>query len=184
MIAQHPIKLAAIRTGGSRPWAISGIVRVAKKKIRIPVPMEVAMKALVVIATTSALIVSAQAAVLAPISPQRALSYRRQCVMVEGMASVRKDPNRLGTDVDIDGEKSPFLGYILPGDESQFSKLNSYVGKIVDITGIVQFYQGRAEIKMTSANQIKLASPNKESGGLTHIDPSFAISGSVFCGSN
>jgi hypothetical protein len=144
--------------------------------------MEIVMKALVVIATTGSLVASAQGAALAPISPQLALSNKGQCVMVEGKANVRKDPNRLGTDVDLDGEKSPFLGYILPGDLLQFPTLNTYNGKIVDITGIVQFYQGRAEIKMTSASQIKIASPSNGSGGLTHIDPSFAATGSVFCG--
>jgi DNA/RNA endonuclease YhcR with UshA esterase domain len=146
--------------------------------------MEAAMKALVVIATTSALIASAQAAVLAPISPHLALAYRGQCVMVEGKASIRKDPNRQGIDVDLDGEKSPFLGYIIRNDEAQFPALHSYDGKIVDITGIIQFYQGRAEIKMTSARQLKIASPNKAADGLTHINPSFAVGESVFCGSN
>jgi DNA/RNA endonuclease YhcR with UshA esterase domain len=145
-------------------------------------PLEIAMKTSIVFATTSALIVSAQALTLAPISPHRALSYKGQCVMVEGKASVRKDPIRLGTDIDLDGEKSPFLGYIIPGNESQFPSLNSYAGKIVDITGVVQFYQGRAEIRMTSANQINPASPNKGTGGLTHIDPSFVVGGSEFCG--
>jgi hypothetical protein len=145
-------------------------------------PTEIAMKALAVIATTGTLIASAQAAVLAPISPQLARSNKGQCVMVEGRASVRKDPNRLGTDIDLDGEKSPFLGYILPGNESQFPTLDSYAGKTVDITGIVQFYMDRAEIVITSAKQIKLASPNSEPGGRTSIDPSFDYTGSVFCG--
>jgi len=145
-------------------------------------PSEIALKTSIVFATTGALIVSAQAFILAPISPQRALSYKGQCVMVEGKASVRKDPIRFGTDIDLDGEKSPFFGYILPGDESQFASLNSYAGKIVDITGVVQFYQGRAEIGMVSAKQINPASSNKGTGGLTHIDPSFAVSGSGFCG--
>jgi DNA/RNA endonuclease YhcR with UshA esterase domain len=140
------------------------------------------MKILAVVASTGALIVSAQGAVLAPISPQLAQSNKGQCVMVEGKANIRKDPNRLGTDVNLDGEKSPFLGYVPPGNESQFPVLSSYEGKIVDITGVVQFYQGRAEIKITSANQIKPASANGESGGLTHIDPSFAATGSIFCG--
>ena len=80
--------------------------------------------------------------------------------MVEGIASIRKDPQRLGTDIDLDGEHSPFLGYIIAGNEAQFPNLASYAGKLVDITGVVQFYLARAEVKMTSASQLKLASPN------------------------
>jgi hypothetical protein len=80
--------------------------------------------------------------------------------VVEGIASIRKDPKRLGTDIDLDGEHSPFLGYIIAGNEAQFPNLASYAGKLVDITGVVQFYLGRAEVKMTSASQLKLASPN------------------------
>ena len=144
--------------------------------------MEIGMKILAVVSLTGASIFSAQAAVLAPISPKLALSNKGQCVIVEGKATIRKDPNRAGTDVDLDGEKSPFLGYIIPGDEAQFPGLSSYNGKIVDITGVVQFYQGRAEIKISSSKQIKSASPGSGSEGLTHIDPSFASAGSVFCG--
>ena len=95
-----------------------------------------------------------------PISPHDALLNEGQCVVVEGIASIRKDPQRLGTDIDLDGEHSPFLGYIIAGDEAQFPNLASYAGKRVDITGVVQFYLARAEVKMTSASQLKLASPN------------------------
>jgi len=95
-----------------------------------------------------------------PISPHDALLNEGQCVVVEGIASIRKDPKRLGTDIDLDGEHSPFLGYIIAGNEAQFPNLASYAGRRVDITGVVQFYLGRAEVKMTSATQLKLASPN------------------------
>jgi hypothetical protein len=95
-----------------------------------------------------------------PISPHKALFNEGEAVMVEGIASIRPDPQRLGTDIDLDGEHSPFLGYILAGHDTQFPNLASYAGKKVVITGVVQFYLGRAEVKMTSAKQLKLASPN------------------------
>jgi DNA/RNA endonuclease YhcR with UshA esterase domain len=95
-----------------------------------------------------------------PISPHEALFNEGEAVTVEGIASIRKDPQRLGIDIDLDGEHSPFLGYIIAGHDAQFPNLASYAGKMVDITGVVQFYLGRAEVKMTSAKQLKLASPN------------------------
>lgn len=94
-----------------------------------------------------------------PISPREALLNEGQCVVVEGIAGIRKDPLRLGTDIDLDGEHSPFFGYIIAGNEAQFPNLARYAGKMVDITGVVQFYLGRAEVKMTSATQLELASP-------------------------
>jgi hypothetical protein len=96
--------------------------------------------------------------------------------MVEGIASVRPDPQRLGTDVDIDGKDSPFFGYILPGNEKQFPELQSLNGQQVQITGVVQFYHSRAEVRMTAAQQIAPASAGS-SGGPTHIGPEFARSG-------
>ena len=113
---------------------------------------------LLAISTTPA-IAPAFAFPFPPISPHEALLNEGQCVVVEGIASIRKD-QRLGTDIDLDGEHSPFLGYIIAGNEAQFPNLASYAGKLVDITGVVQFYLGRAEVKMTSASQLKLASPN------------------------
>src|ERR1700678_1246461 len=114
---------------------------------------------LLAISTTPA-IAPAFAFPFPPISPHDALLNEGQCVVVEGIASIRKDPQRLGTDIDLDGEHSPFLGYIIAGNEAQFPNLTSYAGKLVNITGVVQFYLGRAEVKMTSASQLKLASPN------------------------
>jgi hypothetical protein len=110
--------------------------------------------------STAPAIAPASAYPFPPISPHEALLDEGQCVVVEGVASIRKDPQRLGTDIDLDGERSPFLGYIIAGHDARFPNLASYAGKRVDITGVVQFYLGRAEVKMTSAPQLKLASPN------------------------
>jgi DNA/RNA endonuclease YhcR with UshA esterase domain len=99
----------------------------------------------------------ALASAFPPISPHAALFHEGEAVTVEGIASIRKDPLRLGMDIDLDGEHSPFLGYIIAGHDPQFPNLGRYAGKMVDITGVVQFYLGRAEVKMTSATQLKLA---------------------------
>jgi len=116
--------------------------------------------ALLLAISTTPVIAPAFAFPFPPISPHEALLDKGQCVVVEGIASIRKDPQRLGTDIDLDGMHSPFLGYIIAGNEAQFPNLASYAGKLVDITGVVQVYLGRAEVKMTSASQLKPASPN------------------------
>jgi hypothetical protein len=132
------------------------------------------------VAAWLALSTPAMALALSPITPHQALANRGQCVMVAGVASVRQDPQRLGLDVDLDGKDSSAFGYILPGDDRNFPALQSYAGKRVAITGVVNMYQGRAEIKMTDPAQVTLNIPAAKDG-LTHIGPEFARSGSL-CG--
>ena len=110
---------------------------------------------------------------LSPISPHEALANRGQCVSVQGIASVREDPQRPGMDVDIDGKDSSAFGYILPQNQAQFPNLNSLDGQRISITGVVGFYLGRAEIKMVSARQLNAAGIS-EANGLTHVPPEFA----------
>ena len=113
------------------------------------------------------------AAPLAPISPHQALANRGQCVNVEGTASVRSDPQRPGLDVDLDGKNSSAFGYIEVQDQAQFPDISSLDGQRVSMTGVVQFYLGRAEIKLTRAVQLAPATGD-DSAGLTHIGPEFA----------
>jgi hypothetical protein len=139
------------------------------------------MKQLTILALLTAS-TPAWALALSPITPHEALSNRGQCVMVAGVAGVRADPQRLGFDIDLDGKDSAAFGYILPGDQKHFPSLDSYAGKKIAITGVVNFYQGRAEITMTSPAQVSLDVP-APSAGLTHIGPEFAHSGDVsVCG--
>jgi len=119
---------------------------------------------------------------LSPITPHQALSNRGQCVMVAGVATVRADPQRLGFDVDLDGKESSAFGYVLPGDDKNFPALQSYTGKRIAITGVVNMYMGRAEIKMTNPAQVTLDVP-AQSDGLTHIGPEFGRTGNPsLCG--
>ena len=122
------------------------------------------------------------AAPLSPISPHEALANRGQCVAVQGTASVRPDPQRQGIDVDIDGKDSSAFGYILPENKAQFPDIESLDGQKIAITGVVGFYLGRAEIRMTSAKQLNTPGVS-EDNGLTHVGPEFAASGErVACG--
>jgi hypothetical protein len=124
----------------------------------------------------------AGAATLAPISPHLALANRGQCVSVQGTASVRSDPQRPGLDVDLDGKDSSAFGYIEPQDQAQFPDLNSLDGQQVNISGVVQFYLGRAEIILTSASQL-MPTTGDQSSGLTNIGPEYTRgNSSSICG--
>jgi hypothetical protein len=144
--------------------------------------MEASMKLPISAAAFALLVLPAGADMLQPISPHQALANEGQCVSVQGIASVRSDPQRPGFDLDLDGKDSSAFGYILPQNQAQFPDLGSLNGRRVAITGVVQFYLGRAEIKMTTARQLNPAD-SSEAGGLTHIGPEFARGNqSTICG--
>ena len=117
-------------------------------------------------------------AALAPITSAQALQNLGQCVAVEGVASVRPDPQRFGTSVDIDGEHSSFLGFIPKGNEGQFPQLASLNGQQVRITGVVHTYLGRGEVALADAAQISPAKGASDSDTTSHVGPQFARSGS------
>ena len=139
------------------------------------------MKHFATAATLALVALPVAASPLAPISPHQALANRGQCVSVEGTASVRSDPQRPGVDVDLDGKDSPAFGYILPENVSQFGDLNSLEGQRVNMTGVVEYYLGRAQIKLTRANQLAPAG-SADQAGLTHIGPQYGRAGNQFCG--
>jgi hypothetical protein len=144
--------------------------------------MEAFMKLLIPAAVLVLLALPAGADVLQPISPHQALANKGECVSVEGTASVRSDPQRPGFDLDLDGKDSSAFGYILPQNKAQFPDLDSLNGRHVTITGVVQFYLGRAEITMTTARQLNPVGSG-EAGGLTQIGPEFAKGNqSTICG--
>jgi hypothetical protein len=124
-------------------------------------------------AVTAVLAVPAYAA-LSPITSAQSLQNLGQCVAVEGTASVRKDPQRLGTDIDVDGEHSSFLGYIPPGNERQFPDLDSLNGQQVRITGVVHTYLGRGEVRIANRPQLTAATGEPAEGGPSHVGPEFA----------
>jgi len=137
------------------------------------------MKHLLAVAAAAAIFTVPAYAALSPITSDQSLQNLGQCVAVEGTASVRKDPQRLGTDIDVDGEHSAFLGYIPAGNERQFPDLDSLNGQKVRITGVVHTYLGRGEVKITNLPQLTAATGEPAEGGLTHVGPEFAKSGAM-----
>ena len=142
------------------------------------------MKHLLAAAAVTAVFAVPAYAELSPITPNQSLSNIGQCVAVEGTASVRKDPQRLGTDIDVDGEHSSFLGFIPAGNERQFPDLDSLNGQKVRITGVVHTYLGRGEVKITNLPQLTAAASEPSDSGLTHVGPEFDknAGGSMVCG--
>lgn len=116
-------------------------------------------------------------ATLTPITPDRSLSNVGQCVAVEGIATVRRDPQRLGTIVDLDGPKSRFLGFIPMGNERQMTQLASLDGQKVRITGVVHIYLARGEVWITDPAQIVSASDVTATSGLTRLGPEYMRGG-------
>jgi len=134
------------------------------------------MKTLLSLAAVTALLAVPAYAALSPITSQQALSNIGQCVAVEGTASVRADPQRFGTIIDVDGEHSSFLGFIPKGNESQFPQLASLNGQQVRITGVVHTYLGRGEV--TLANGAQIGPATGAGDGTAHVGPEFARNGS------
>lgn len=93
-----------------------------------------------------------------PITPEQARSNEGDNVVIEGIARVHAAERRLGWYIDLNGTwpSSPFAGYIPDENKSQFSNLSMINGKTVDITGVVQFRNGKPIIKMTDAHQLRL----------------------------
>lgn len=90
------------------------------------------------------------------ISPSQARSNIGQCITVEGRTAIHGDDLRPGIDVDMGSDNFTFLGFIPNENLPEFPMLGSYEGKTVDITGVIQWYRGHAEIKMTSKQQLRL----------------------------
>ncbi|HEY9167084.1 MAG TPA: nucleotide-binding protein [Candidatus Kryptonia bacterium] len=59
--------------------------------------------------------------------------------------------------LDIGGKypNNPFTGVIFAKDAGNFSNIQQYEGKLVEITGKIRTYQGTAEIILNDPDQIK-----------------------------
>ena len=115
------------------------------------------MKTILVLAALTTCVSSAYAANTIP--PSRARSSVGQLVIVEGKANIQDDASRAGTDVDVTGPNGHMIAFIPVGDKNQFPALDSFEGKTVDVTGVVDMESSGPEIRITTPNQLKLATP-------------------------
>ena len=102
--------------------------------------------------------IPAQADELPVIKDSEAVQYVGKNVEVRGLVvSVTTSP--LGTAFINFGREYPdqtFAGFIAAGSKMTTDlRIDTLQGKIIGITGIIELHQGKPEIKVTSADQIK-----------------------------
>ena len=90
------------------------------------------------------------------LTPHDAKAFEGECMTVEGKAHIYRDPVRVRHSRAI-RPPNEFHGYIIRGDEHEFPNLHAYEGRVVDITGVIQFYLSVPEIRMTEAHQLLMA---------------------------
>jgi DNA/RNA endonuclease YhcR with UshA esterase domain len=91
------------------------------------------------------------------LQPTDAKTHVGQTVTVEGaVANVHTVASGV-TFIDMGGHypDNVFTAVILPGDAGKFPDVNSLIGKTVAVTGAVRLYQGKPEILLTDAAQLK-----------------------------
>jgi hypothetical protein len=101
------------------------------------------------------MIVMATPAIADTIAPEDAVAHLGQTITVEGQATLRADKSGISY-LDMGGvfPHNSFMAAIFTSNIALFPNLAGYNGKMLDITGTVEQYQGRAEIILTSPSQI------------------------------
>jgi exonuclease VII large subunit len=91
------------------------------------------------------------------ISPADVKAHAGQTVTVEAAISDVHTGRSGVTFIDVGGRypDNDFTAVIFAGDATKFPKASALDGKTVVISGPVQLYQGRAEIILKSADQLK-----------------------------
>ena len=138
--------------------------RVYCKPIKVLSDIGSIMRALFAIPGLLLLLIAASADELPVIKDSEAVQYVGKSVEVRGLVvSVTKSP--LGTACISFGREYPdqtFAGFITVGSEMETDqRIATLQGKIIGITGIIELHQGKPEIKVTSADQIKGLNPQQ-----------------------
>ena len=116
------------------------------------------MRPLLAIFSLLLCLIAARADELPVIKDSEAVQYVGKNVEVRGLVvSVTTSP--LGTAFINFGREYPdqtFAGFIAAGSNMTTDvRIDTLQGKIIGITGIIKLYQGKPEIEVTSADQIK-----------------------------
>jgi DNA/RNA endonuclease YhcR with UshA esterase domain len=111
-------------------------------------------------------LIATRADELPVIKDSEAIRYVGKSVEVRGfVVSVTISP--LGTAFINFGQDYPnqtFAGFIAAGSKmATDERIDTLQGKIIGITGTVELYQGKPEIRVMSPDQIKILSPRLES---------------------
>ena len=133
-------------------------VRAYCKPIKILSDIGSIMRPLLAIFSLLLCLVAARADELPVIKDSEAVQYVGKNVEVRGLVvSVTISP--LGTACISFGREFPdqtFAGFIAAGSKMTTDlRIDTLQGKIIGITGIIELYQGKQEIEVTSTDQIK-----------------------------
>lgn len=106
---------------------------------------------------TIALLLCASSALAATYAPADAAKHVGETATVAGTASVYVAKSGV-TFVDLGGRgrNAPFTGVIFKEKAALVPNVQFYDGKTVEITGLIKDYQGKPEIIITDASQLKV----------------------------
>jgi DNA/RNA endonuclease YhcR with UshA esterase domain len=129
------------------------------KPIKIPAIVDSDMRRLFAILGLLLCLISSRAEELPVIKDSEALQYVGKAVEVRGfVVSVTTSP--LGTALINFGRDYPnqtFAGFIEAGSKvGTDQRIATFQGKIISITGTIELYQGKPQIKILSLDQIKV----------------------------
>ncbi len=107
--------------------------------------------------TAAAIILVAPSVQAQTIGPSETKAYVGKPVTVQAAISDVHTARSGATFIDMGGEfpDNEFVAVIFADDAAKFPDASSLEGKTVTITGTVQMYQGKPEIVLKSANQLK-----------------------------
>ncbi len=107
--------------------------------------------------TAAAIILVASSVQAQTIGPSETKAYVGKPVTVQAAISDVHTARSGATFIDMGGEfpDNEFVAVIFADDAAKFPDASSLEGKTVTITGTVQMYQGKPEIVLKSANQLK-----------------------------
>lgn len=90
------------------------------------------------------------------ISPQDAASHVGKSVTVQGVVDEVHTSDRGNVFLNMGGHypNQAFTGFIRARDASAFSNVQSYQGKIVNVSGTIKLYKNKPEIELQSASQL------------------------------
>jgi DNA/RNA endonuclease YhcR with UshA esterase domain len=116
------------------------------------------MKARIFVVALAFTATSALAQQVQVIAPNQAAANVGRRVTVEGAVSaVHHSASGKVTFIDIGGRypDSAFTAVIFADDDAKFPNVDALEGKTIDVTGTVKLYQGRPEIVLNDAAQVK-----------------------------
>ena len=126
------------------------------RDVRQSLAMEKYLRALVAVL---GLILAATPAFAQTIQPADARAHVGQTVTVEGVVSEVHLSSRSNTTfIDMGGHypDNAFTAIVFAADAGKFPNLAALNGKTVDVTGPISLHDGKAEIILKAADQIKL----------------------------